>query len=249
MNLNNIMYIIIFLLLIVILVFMYFLSNNIKKNQNKINICDSDVMALRERVQSLTNKVNSMDEYLNKGMVEKKQGRPMHDESFTNILEKLSSMNGGLEDDEDESDDDNSDDEDDDSDDESGDEDESGDSDDVDSDDESGDDGEDESGDDGEDESGDESVEDILEEEETPIIIKEEEASVKEEEVPIVIREEENLGIDNIIQDEVIQPSKKYPDVDLSGLNVGSVMMGSDGKTKYVVSSNKAGKKSWKKSK
>jgi hypothetical protein len=98
---------------------------------------------------------------------------------------------------------------------------------------------------DDEDESGDESVEDILEED---IIIKEEEAPVKEEEVPVVIKEEE-LGIDNIIQDEVKEAPKKYPDVDLSGLNVGTVMLGSDGKTKYVVSSNKAGKKSWKKSK
>jgi hypothetical protein len=230
MNLNNIMYIIIFLLLIVILVFMYFLSNNIKKNQNKINICDSDVMALRERVQSLTNKVNSMEEYLNKGMIEKKQGNPIRDETFTNILEKLSSMNGDLEDyDEDDS-------EEDDSEDESDDDDESGDDEDESDDDESGDD---------EDESGDESVEDILEED---VIIKEEEAPVKEEEAPVVIKEEE-LGIDNIIQDEVIQPPKKYPDVDLSGLNVGTVMLGSDGKTKYVVSSNKAGKKSWKKSK
>jgi competence protein ComGC len=135
------MYIIIFLLLIVILVFMYFLSNNIKKNQNKINICDSDVMALRERVQSLTNKVNSMEEYFNKGMVEKKQGRPVNDESFTNILEKLSSMNGDLEDydeEEDEEDDDSEDDDDSDDsdDDEDGDDDESG---------------EDESDDDGED--------------------------------------------------------------------------------------------------
>lgn len=227
MNLNNIMYIIIFLLLIVILVFMYFLSNNIKKNQNKINICDSDVMALRERVQSLTNKVNSMEEYLNKGMIEKKQGRPIHDENFTNILEKLSSMNGDL-DDYDEEDDDSE--EDDSEDDESDDESEDDDSED-----------EDESGDD----ESEEDIEDILEEDE---IIKEEEVPVvvKEEEVPV---KEEELGIDNIIQDEVKEPSKKYPDVDLSGLNVGTVMLGSDGKTKYVVSSNKAGKKSWKKSK
>lgn len=227
MNLNNIMYIIIFLLLIVILVFMYFLSNNIKKNQNKINICDSDVMALRERVQSLTNKVNSMEEYLNKGMIEKKQGNPMRDETFTNILEKLSSMNGDLEDydeEDDESEEDDSDDEED-----SDDEDES----------------DDDESDDSEDDESEEDIEDILEED---VIVKEEEAPVviKEEEVPV---KEEELGIDNIIQDEVIQPSKKYPDVDLSGLNVGTVMLGSDGKTKYVVSSNKAGKKSWKKSK
>jgi hypothetical protein len=214
---------------------MYFLSNNIKKNQNKINICDSDVMALRERVQSLTNKVNSMEEYLNKGMIEKKQGNSIRDETFTNILEKLSSMNGDLEDYDEEDDEDDS--EEDDSEDESDDDDG-----DDESDDESDDD-EDESGDD----SDDESEEDILEED---VIIKEEEAPVviKEEEAPVVIKEEE-LGIDNIIQDEVIQPSKKYPDVDLSGLNVGTIMLGSDGKTKYVVSSNKAGKKSWKKSK
>ena len=222
---------------------MYFLSNNIKKNQNKINICDSDVMALRERVQSLTNKVNSMEEYLNKGMVEKKQGRPVHDESFTNILEKLSSMNGDLEDYDEEDDEDDSEEDDSEDDDDSEEDDDESDDDDED---ESGDD-EDESGEDesGDDESGDESVEDILEED---IIIKEEEAPVKEEEVPVVIKEEE-LGIDNIIQDEVKEAPKKYPDVDLSGLNVGTVMLGSDGKTKYVVSSNKAGKKSWKKSK
>lgn len=232
MNLNNIMYIIIFLLLIVILVFMYFLSNNIKKNQNKINICDSDVMALRERVQSLTNKVNSMEEYLNKGMIEKKQGRPMHDENFTNILEKLSSMNGDLEDYDEEDDEDDSE------------EDDSDDEDDSEEDDESEDDESDDDEESGDDES-EEDIEDILEEDE---IIKEEEVPVfvKEEEVPV---KEEELGIDNIIQDEVKEPSKKYPDVDLSGLNVGTVMLGSDGKTKYVVSSNKAGKKSWKKSK
>jgi hypothetical protein len=210
---------------------MYFLSNNIKKNQNKINICDSDVMALRERVQSLTNKVNSMEEYLNKGMIEKKQGNPIRDETFTNILEKLSSMNGDLEDYDEEDDEDDSE------------EDSEDDSEEDDSDDED-DESEDEDGDSDDDES-EEDIEDILEEdeiikeEEVPVVVKEEEAPVKEEE----------LGIDNIIQDEVKEPSKKYPDVDLSGLNVGTVMLGSDGKTKYVVSSNKAGKKSWKKSK
>ena len=66
MNLDNIMFIIIFLLLIVILGFLYYMSNNIKKNQNKINILESDVHALRERLGVQNEKMNSIDTYLNK---------------------------------------------------------------------------------------------------------------------------------------------------------------------------------------
>jgi Tfp pilus assembly protein PilO len=99
MNLDNIMFIIIFLLLIVILGFLYYMSNNIKKNQNKINILESDINALRERLGVHNEKMNSIDNYLNKDMLEKKSsknntnGDPV---DFSNFLERISSMNGGM---------------------------------------------------------------------------------------------------------------------------------------------------------
>ena len=51
--LSNIVYIIILILLIIILVILYFFSNDIRKNKNKINICESDVNALRERMLAM----------------------------------------------------------------------------------------------------------------------------------------------------------------------------------------------------
>mgnify|MGYP000436215364 CR=1 FL=1 len=50
MNLDNIMFIIIFLLLIVILGCLYYMSNNIKKNQNKINILEYENTQLYEQI-------------------------------------------------------------------------------------------------------------------------------------------------------------------------------------------------------
>jgi len=93
MNLDNIMFIIIFLLLIVILGFLYYMSNNIKKNQNKINILESDVNALRERLGVHNEKMNSIDSYLNKDMLEKKSSKINSNNDpvdFSNFLEIFS---------------------------------------------------------------------------------------------------------------------------------------------------------------
>jgi predicted PurR-regulated permease PerM len=59
--LSNIVFIIILILLIIILVLLYFFSNDIRKNKNKINIIESDLNAMRERILSINQKINSLE--------------------------------------------------------------------------------------------------------------------------------------------------------------------------------------------
>ena len=51
--LKNYLYIIVGVLLVIILIILYFMSNELKKNKNKINILESDLQALRERCQNM----------------------------------------------------------------------------------------------------------------------------------------------------------------------------------------------------
>ena len=242
MNLDNIMFIIIFLLLIVILGCLYYMSNNIKKNQNKINILESDVNALRERLGVHNEKMNSIDNYLNKDMLEKKSNKmnPNSDPvDFSNFLERISSMNGGMMNGDNEySEEDSSEDEEDSTEDE---------------DEESSEDGStqyetDESS--SENEVSEEkvsksvsSVDDNVKSESS----KESEPAVVVEEVVIPKKEEPEekpfIGIDDLIDDKAL---KKMPTASIKKLDLGTVMVGGDGKTKYIVALNKSGKKYWK---
>ena len=249
MNLDNIMFIIIFLLLIVILGCLYYMSNNIKKNQNKINILESDVNALRERLGVHNEKMNSIDNYLNKDMLEKKSNKmnPNSDPvDFSNFLERISSMNGGMMNGDNEySEEDSSEDE------ESTEEDMSD---------------EEESSEDGStqyetEESSSEtevseekvsesvsSVDDNVksesskESEPEPVKVVEEVVLPPKKEEP-VLEEKPFVGIDDLMDDKAL---KKMPTASIKKLDLGTVMVGGDGKTKYIVALNKLGKKYWK---
>ena len=247
MNLDNIMFIIIFLLLIVILGCLYYMSNNIKKNQNKINILESDVNALRERLGVHNEKMNSIDNYLNKDMLEKKSNKmnPNSDPvDFSNFLERISSMNGGMMNgdneysEEDSSEDEESTEEDSSEDEESSEEDDSTqyETDESSSDNEVSEEKVSESV-----SSVDDNVKSESSKESEPVAVVEEVVVPKKEEP--VSEEKPFIGIDDLIDDKAL---KKMPTASIKKLDLGTVMLGGDGKTKYIVALNKSGKKYWK---
>jgi len=252
MNLDNIMFIIIFLLLIVILGFLYYMSNNIKKNQNKINILESDVNALRERLGVHNEKMNSIDSYLNKDMLEKKSSKINSNNDpvdFSNFLERISAMNGGtMNGDNEYSEEDSSSDESSSQDDEESTEDidEESSSSDVSTQyetDESSSDNEEVSK---EEESLEVSIDDNVKSESSnePVKVIVEEVIEPKKEEPVVTKEEVPfIGIDDLMDEKAL---KKMPTVSIKKLDLGTVMAGGDGKTKYIVSLNKSGKKYWK---
>lgn len=244
MNLDNIMFIIIFLLLIVILGCLYYMSNNIKKNQNKINILESDVNALRERLGVHNEKMNSIDNYLNKDMLEKKSNK-MNSNSdpvdFSNFLERISSMNGGMMNGDNEySEEDSSEDEED----STEDEEESSEEDDSTQ-------YETEESSSKESSSSDEVLEEKVSVSSVDDNVKSESSkesepvAVVEEVVPKKEEPEEKpfVGIDDLMDDKAL---KKMPTASIKKLDLGTVMLGGDGKTKYIVALNKSGKKYWK---
>ena len=247
MNLDNIMFIIIFLLLIVILGCLYYMSNNIKKNQNKINILESDVNALRERLGVHNEKMNSIDNYLNKDMLEKKSNKmnPNSDPvDFSNFLERISSMNGGMMNGDNEySEEDSSEDE------ESTEEDSSEDEESSEEDDSTQYETEESSSDNEVSEekvyesvsSVDDNVKSESSKESEPVAVVEEVVVPKKEEP--VSEEKPFIGIDDLMDDKAL---KKMPTASIKKLDLGTVMLGGDGKTKYIVALNKSGKKYWK---
>ena len=254
MNLDNIMFIIIFLLLIVILGFLYYMSNNIKKNQNKINILESDVNALRERLGVQNEKMNSIDTYLNKDMLEKKSSKMNSNNDpvdFSNFLERISSMNGGMmnggnEYSEEDSTEEEESTEEEDSDDSSSNEEST-----VDEEDESTQYETEESSSEEEVSEEDVSIDDNVKYESSkesvpepePVKIIVEEVVVPKKEEP-VSEEKPFVGIDDLMDDKAL---KKMPTASIKKLDLGTVMLGGDGKTKYIVALNKSGKKYWKK--
>jgi hypothetical protein len=77
-------------------------------------------------------------------------------------------------------------------------------------------------------------------------------SSVSAEPVKIIVeevkeieikKEEPLLGLDDLIDDKTL---KKMPTTSIKKLDLGTIMLGGDGKTKYIVSLNKSGKKYWK---
>ena len=223
------------------------MSNNIKKNQNKINILESDVNALRERLGVQNEKMNSIDNYLNKDMLEKKSNKmnPNSDPvDFSNFLERISSMNGNMMNgdneysEEDSSEDEESTEEDSSEDEESSEEDDSTqyETDESSSDNEVSEEKVSESV-----SSVDDNVKSESSKESEPVAVVEEVVVPKKEEP--VSEEKPFIGIDDLIDDKAL---KKMPTASIKKLDLGTVMLGGDGKTKYIVSLNKLGKKYWK---
>ena len=95
--LSNIVFIIILILLVIILVLLYFFSNDIRKNKNKLNICESDLNSLRERMSTMNQKIQMLESNppssmkTNKAMNFDAQQMPQG-QNFVDILEKLGSM-------------------------------------------------------------------------------------------------------------------------------------------------------------
>jgi hypothetical protein len=74
-----------------------------------------------------------------------------------------------------------------------------------------------------------------------PVAVVEEVVVPKKEEP--VSEEKPFIGIDDLIDDKAL---KKMPTASIKKLDLGTVMLGGDGKTKYIVALNKSGKKYWK---
>jgi type IV secretory pathway VirB10-like protein len=54
--LKNYLFIIVGVLIVIILIVLYFMSNDLRKNKNKINILEANLNALTERVQNMNSK-------------------------------------------------------------------------------------------------------------------------------------------------------------------------------------------------
>lgn len=241
MNLNNIMFIIIFILLILILGFLYYLSTNVKKNQNKINILESDIQALRERLSNEVQRVQSIENNIHKRTMNEQNFNGTN--HFTDILKNLSGMNGFEYPQEEESVQEESE--------------SSSDSSVQSSEEESVNNGSDEESVQDEESvdeevSDEESVEEVSDDESVEEVSEIEEVSeTKEisEPVPEPVIEEKPVHIDDILPEEpvVTEPTnKKIPSESASKYEIGTVMKGKDGKL-YIVSLNKSDKKFWKK--
>ncbi len=63
--LSNYMFGILVILLIIVIIVMYYLWNETKKNKNQISILESDMIALRDRVENNSKKVDEMENFEN----------------------------------------------------------------------------------------------------------------------------------------------------------------------------------------
>ena len=275
--LSNIVLIITLILLIIILVLLYFFSNDIRKNKNKINILESDINAIRERLLSNNQKIISLENIVNSDFKKKNNqsfdnlGNP---QNFADILEKLGSMNSDFFPDEMMNQDDNGifindEDDDEDDDDEEDDDEEDDDEDEEDEDDEEEDDEEEDEESYSEEESSeDDEDSNNLEKNENESI---ENKSISSKDASIQVKIEEVKEPLQEIVEEIVEPikekkiknkenvekeleevkdnnsSNKLPKKSISKLDIGTVELGVDNKTKYIVQLNKANRKYWKK--
>jgi hypothetical protein len=92
--LSNIVLIIILILLVIILVLLYFFSNDIRKNKNKINILESDINAIRERLTVSSQKITTLENnIISNKPVKMHENNGGGNQNFVDILEKLGTMN------------------------------------------------------------------------------------------------------------------------------------------------------------
>ncbi len=86
--LSNYMFGILVILLIIVIIVMYYLWNETKKNKNQISILESDVIALRERVENNSKKMDEIENFENNQSSSFKKS-PSKMLSQQNILEQL----------------------------------------------------------------------------------------------------------------------------------------------------------------
>ena len=56
----NLITITLLILLTIILIMLYFISSDSRRNKNNINICESNILSLKEKITSLENTINEM---------------------------------------------------------------------------------------------------------------------------------------------------------------------------------------------
>jgi hypothetical protein len=83
----------------------------------------------------------------------------------------------------------------------------------------------------------------IKKEEVEPVMVTSSNITLKKEK-PEPVNLVKELGLDDLMDDK---SAKKMPSESIKKLDLGTVVLGGDGKTKYIVSLNKLGKKYWKK--
>ena len=257
--LSNIVFIIILILLIIILGLLYFFSTDIRKNKNKINILESDLNAMRERMISMSEKLNNIENSSSR----KNNGMSGN---FADILNQLGNMNNNMfenvdmmnevdMDDEESTEEDEEESTEEEEEEESTEEEEE---DEEEEDEESTEENELESDEyDKESNQNDDIDENIKESEEVDNVsndtsddngINNALNELITEQIVSSINEDKPLIIEDIVNNDVEEeplgkPSKK----ELSKFDIGTIKLGSDNKTKYIVQLNKGGRKYWKK--
>ena len=56
----NLISITLLILLIIILIMLYYISSDARRNKNNLNICESNIQSLKDKVMALENKINEM---------------------------------------------------------------------------------------------------------------------------------------------------------------------------------------------
>ena len=89
--LPNIVFIIILVLLIIIVVLVYYLFNDVRKTKNKLDIFESDLNAIRERLGSMNQKTAAME-----NMVNNIKKPPSMENLMPNEMDFLNMFKGGF---------------------------------------------------------------------------------------------------------------------------------------------------------
>ena len=85
MQLSNLVFIVMLILLIIILIILYFFSSDIRKNKNNLNIAESNILSLREKISSMNDKFELLEKKI--------KNNQMNPDNFSEMLNQLNSIN------------------------------------------------------------------------------------------------------------------------------------------------------------
>ena len=99
--LSNIVFVIILILLVIILVLLYFFSNDIRKNKNKINICESDIISIRDRLHTINQKIINIENDISNENITKQKSNNIFEQKLdpsdiTGLLSKIGDLNNNF---------------------------------------------------------------------------------------------------------------------------------------------------------
>ena len=110
---NNLIIITLLILVVIILIMLYFISSDSRRNKNNINICESNIQTLKDKISSFENKLNEMSSMNTPPNLEGMLNQ-LNQQQFMNSNDLMFPLGEEYNDDEDEDDEDDEDDENDD---------------------------------------------------------------------------------------------------------------------------------------